>query len=94
LPDFEPFAFAGPWAHYEKLGITSCTILTAEAAPEIEHLHIRMPIILKRSTFDDWLNEDTPVEAARALLNDNLGSEVISYAVGQAINSSRRMVRS
>ena len=89
LPEFEPFAFAGLWAHNAQLGVTSCTILTAEAAPAIDHLHNRMPIILKRSAFDEWLDENTPVEAARALLNHNRGSELISYEVGQAVNASR-----
>lgn len=36
LPYNEPFFFAGLWAHNDTLDITSCTILTAEAAPEIK----------------------------------------------------------
>lgn len=35
LPDWQSFAFAGLWAHNENLGITSCAILTAEAAPQM-----------------------------------------------------------
>ncbi|MEM7216676.1 MAG: SOS response-associated peptidase, partial [Pseudomonadota bacterium] len=89
LPDWEPFAFAGLWAHNDNLGVTSCTILTAAAAPEIEHLHHRMPIILKQSEFDTWLDEDTDVETARGVLKHNRGSELVSYRVGREVNSSR-----
>jgi len=70
LPDKEPFMFAGLWAHNGNLDITSCTILTAEAAPEIEHLHNRMPIILNESSFESWLSADTEADDAHALLSE------------------------
>ncbi|WIJ23972.1 SOS response-associated peptidase family protein [Devosia sp. RR2S18] len=35
LPDGQPFSFAGIWAHNDNLGVTSCTIITAPAVPEI-----------------------------------------------------------
>lgn len=89
LPDWQPFAFAGLWAHNEHLGITSCTILTAEAAPEIEHLHHRMPIILDPARFEQWLDPETSVSDAREILPDNRGAELVSYRVGRAVNSSR-----
>lgn len=89
LPDWQPFAFAGLWAHNEHLGITSCTILTADAAPQIEHLHHRMPIILDPARFEQWLDENTSVSDARAILPDNRGAELVSYRVGRAVNNSR-----
>ena len=89
LPDREPFLFAGLWAHNSKLDITSCTILTAAAHPAIEHLHHRMPIVLGKNHWKDWLSSDTSVDEAREILNDNRGGEFTSYRVGRAVNSSR-----
>ena len=89
LPDHQPFAFAGLWAINETLGVTSCTILTAAAAPEISHLHNRMPIILDPATFEPWLDRDASVDDARAVLGQNRGSALLSYRVGRAVNNSR-----
>ena len=89
LPDHEPFLFAGLWAHNSHLDITSCTILTAAADPAIAPLHHRMPIVLNRSGWTQWLDSDVSVDDARALLEDNRGNELISYQVDRAVNSSR-----
>lgn len=89
LPDFQPFAFAGLSTYNEALDIHSCTILTAAAVPEIEHLHKRMPIILNQNTFANWLRIDTSVDDARALLSDHRDNELISYRVDRGVNSSR-----
>ena len=89
LPEKEPFLFAGLWAHNSNLDITSCTILTAEAHPNISHLHHRMPIVLNESGWTGWLSPETSVEDAREILNGNRGSEFTSYRVGREVNSSR-----
>lgn len=89
LPNREPFMFAGLWAHNTNLEITSCTILTAKAAPEIANLHDRMPIILNPAVFEDWLSKDTSGDDAAELLNDNRGSQLLSYRVGREVNSSK-----
>ena len=90
LPDGAPFAFAGLWAHNTHLDITSCTILTAAADPAIEHLHDRMPVILNSECHDAWLDPETGVPEAKALLPDNRGGELAGRRVGRAVNSSRR----
>ena len=46
LPGPAPFSFAGLWAHNDKLGITSCTIITMPAAEPMRQLHDRQPVIL------------------------------------------------
>lgn len=89
LPDREPFGFAGLWAHNSMLDVTSCTILTAAADPVIEHLHHRMPIILPASSHVAWINPETIVDDARALLNGTRGNELVSCRVGREVNSSR-----
>lgn len=89
LPDNEPFFFAGLWAHNYNLDVTSCTILTAAAAPQIAHLHDRMPIIPKEGVWEEWLDAGTKVEDAKALLDNNRGSELVSYRVARAVNSNK-----
>ncbi len=89
LPDAKPFSFAGLWAQNDTLDVTSCTILTTAAADEIAHLHHRMPIILERETYAQWLDPELPVSKAKTLLQRNLGRELLSERVGREINSSK-----
>ncbi|MEM8646301.1 MAG: SOS response-associated peptidase [Pseudomonadota bacterium] len=89
LPDGEPFSFAGLWARNDMLEVTSCTILTAAAAPEIAHLHHRMPIILDRSAYADWLDPTAERAALTNTLKMHLGASLQSTQVTRAINSSR-----
>ncbi|MEM8687695.1 MAG: SOS response-associated peptidase [Pseudomonadota bacterium] len=89
LPDGDAFSFAGLWAHNDVLGVTSCTILTAAAAQEIRHLHHRMPIILDRSAYADWLNPAAERAALQHTLKMHLGARLQSIQVTRAINSSR-----
>ena len=89
LPDNEPFFFAEMWAHNDNLNITSCTILTVAAAPEIKALHDRMPINLNASVWEAWLDTEIELANAEALLSNNRGSELVSYRVSRDANSSR-----
>lgn len=89
LPDHQPFAFAGLWAHNRQLDVTSCTILTAKPDPAIADIHDRMPIILQDGAQDEWLDPDTPVDDARDLLTHHRGGELVHYRVGREVNSNR-----
>ncbi|MEO0637654.1 MAG: SOS response-associated peptidase [Pseudomonadota bacterium] len=89
LPEVQPFSFAGLWAYNITLDVLSCTILTAAAAPKIEHLHDRMPIILPQESYDAWIDPATDVESAANLLQDNRGHELVSYRVERLVNSNR-----
>ncbi len=86
LPNKQPFCFAGLWAYNSNLDITSCTILTAAAVPEIEPLHHRMPIILDQSLYEQWLTGEPT--SAYQLLNDNLCSYLQSCRVGREVGKS------
>ncbi len=70
LPEAQPFSFAGLWAQYGSLGVTSCTIITAPAVPEIAEIHTRMPVILPPEAYSTWLNTDVQGTDAKALLPD------------------------
>ena len=51
-------AFAGLWDLWERDGghLESCTIITTRAAPGIDRLHSRMPVMLRACDFDAWLD--------------------------------------
>jgi putative SOS response-associated peptidase YedK len=90
LPGGAPFSFAGIWAHNDNLGVTSCTIITAPAVPEIADIHNRMPIILAPEAYGTWLNTAVQGKDAKALLLDaQIDSQLEFYRVGREVNSSR-----
>lgn len=90
MPGGAGFSFAGIWAHNDSLGVTSCTIITAPAVPEIEHIHTRMPVILSPEAYERWLSGDDQGGDAKALL---LGSQIDSqlefHRVSRDVNNSR-----
>jgi putative SOS response-associated peptidase YedK len=90
LPDSQPFSFAGIWAHNDNLGVTSCTIITAPAVPEIDHIHTRMPLILNPEAYRAWLHTDLLGTEAKALLMDaQIDSLLQFHRVGREVNNSR-----
>lgn len=90
LPDGQPFSFAGIWAHNDKLGVTSCTIITAPAVPEIDHIHTRMPLIIAPEAYGRWLScEDQGVSAKALLMDSQIDSQLEFYQVDRAVNNSR-----
>ncbi len=90
MPAGAGFSFAGIWARNDKLGVTSCTIITAPAVPEIAHIHTRMPVILNPDAYSAWLDTDIQGTDAKALL---LGAQMDSllefHRVAREVNSSR-----
>ncbi|QYA17571.1 SOS response-associated peptidase [Rhizobium sp. AB2/73] len=90
LPEGKPFSFAGLWAYNDKLGITSCTIITAPAVSHIAHIHTRMPLILDPASYDAWLNPDIQGKDAKSLLADRqIDDQLVFHRVGREVNSSR-----
>ncbi|TFD99580.1 SOS response-associated peptidase [Jeotgalibacillus salarius] len=68
--DGDPLTFAGLWESWrngEEL-IRSCTILTTEPNELMSDIHNRMPVILERSSFDQWLNPDESKASLQQLL--------------------------
>jgi putative SOS response-associated peptidase YedK len=89
LPDGAGFSFAGLWAHNEHLSVTSCTIITAPAVPHIEHIHPRMPLILDPSAYDAWLDLETSVPEANAVLMHQINDQLTYHRVSRNVNSSK-----
>lgn len=64
LPDEEVFAVAGIWRDTDEWGLAYSIVMT-EACIHVADVHDRMPVILSRETWEDWL--DGPPDAARLL---------------------------
>jgi putative SOS response-associated peptidase YedK len=90
MPDAKGFSFAGLWAHSDKLGVTSCTIITAPATKHIGHIHKRMPIILDPACYNAWLDTDIKGADAKSLLLDRqIDDQLVFHRVGREVNLSR-----
>ena len=64
LPDDEVFAVAGIWRDTAEWGPAYSMVMT-EACAHVSGVHDRMPVILQRETWGDWL--DGPPDGARVL---------------------------
>lgn len=90
LPRGQGFSFTGLWAHNDKLGVTSCMIITAPAVEHIAHIHTRMPVILDQGSYSEWLDTDIKGADAKALLLDRqIDDELVFHRVGRDVNSFR-----
>src|SRR5512140_2336044 len=66
LKSEKPFAFAGLWEHWQSPDgseIKSATIITTDANELTGTIHNRMPVILPREAFAQWLSPE-PAKAA------------------------------
>ena len=55
LPDKDPFAVAGLWRDTPEWG-PAYTMVMTEACQHVAGVHDRMPVILKRQDWPDWLD--------------------------------------
>jgi putative SOS response-associated peptidase YedK len=91
--DGSPMALAGLWTVWRDPGtaarLHSCTIVTTQASASLAAIHPRMPVILEPGAWAAWLEEETPVEALRALLLPAASGLLEAYAVSPEVNSVR-----
>jgi putative SOS response-associated peptidase YedK len=91
--DARLFAFAGLWERWHKGEdgpLDSCTIITTRPNELIADLHDRMPVILPRERYSEWL-EPAMLEADRLqeLLSPHPAEEMEAYPVSRFVNSPR-----
>ncbi|MCX7853872.1 MAG: SOS response-associated peptidase [Caldilineales bacterium] len=89
LPDRRPFAFAGLWEHWEGADgsvLDSCAIITTAANERVRVLHDRMPVILERTDFGDWLDPTTTPDRLFHLLRP-YPFEMLIYPVSTLVNA-------
>ncbi len=92
LIDDKPFAFAGLWERWEGPAgpVDSCAILTTEANELVRPVHDRMPVILDRRHFDQWLApKEQDAGALAPLLRPFAADRMRAYPVSPLVNSPR-----
>ena len=91
LPDRQPFAMAGLWERWiDRSGeaLESFTILTTDANEFVAALHHRMPVILPRKHFVEWLDPAiVDPKQIESLLTDS--PCLIAYPVSTQVNNPR-----
>ena len=91
LKSGEPFAFAGLWDTWrdEKQKLVTCCLITTEANDLVSAVHDRMPVILSREHYVEWLDSETPEERLTALLKPYPADEMLMTAASTAVNSPK-----
>jgi putative SOS response-associated peptidase YedK len=95
--DGEPLAVAGLWATWrdKALGpdapwLHSCTVITTAANGTMTPVHDRMPVILPRSVWAEWLDPGNhDVGALRELLQPAPDDVLTMHAVSTEVNNVR-----
>lgn len=90
----ELVAFAGLaefWVDPDSQQIVkSCTIITTQSNEFMQKYHQRMPVVVDKTVYDDWLNNEiTDKEKLLALLSIYDYSEMSGYPVGLEVNSPK-----
>jgi putative SOS response-associated peptidase YedK len=102
-PSGEPLAFAGIWSSWrdpqqpDDDPLFSAAIMTTDARGEMERIHHRMPVILPRTLWQDWLTadaDDAPhlLEAITALGPPRLDATPISDRVNAVRNDGPELL--
>ncbi len=84
-------AFAGLWDVWEREGncLESCTIITTAAAPGIDRLHARMPVMLRPEHFDAWLDVREGRSPPAEMFQSRLPGVFEVAPLATAVNNSR-----
>ncbi len=80
--DGQPLTFAGLWEKW-KDGMLSCAILTCDASEGVRDLHSRMPVMLGKTSFGNWLSGEAPI------IDPDLDAEVSVRPVSPKMNSPK-----
>ncbi|MCY1264119.1 putative SOS response-associated peptidase YedK [compost metagenome] len=97
--DGEVLAIAGVWSNWtapDGNTITSCALLTKDAAGPVAAIHHRMPVILAPTHFELWLSPDTTLERAYdavALSRTDFEAYAVSTDVGNTRNQGAELIR-
>ena len=93
MKDSNVFAFAGLWEHWEgdDQVIESCTIIVTGANEVVRPIHDRMPVIINRSDYDQWLDPEVQqAEKLAPLLRPFASEQMTVYPVSKRVNSPAR----
>ena len=87
--DGAPLTFAGLWDEWTDIEtgrlLKSCTVIVTNANALAAKVHNRMPVLLQRHDFDNWLSGTAGAELLKAAPDDYLQT----WPVSRRVNSSR-----
>lgn len=95
LRDAPLFAFAGLWESWKDSGgrtIESCTILTTEAADSIAFIHHRMPVIIDKIKYDQWLDGGVKQTLFAPFDSSRMAYHKVSQRVGNVRNDDADLI--
>lgn len=83
--------FAGIWEFWEREGhgLWTCSIITTDASPDMEDVHNRMPVILERESWTEWLSPVNQATELTELLVPARGRTLEMRPVDRAVGSVR-----
>lgn len=83
------FYVAGLWdrAWIDDAPLESVTILTTSAAPDLEHIHGRMPVIPEQSNVADWIYSSP--EARQEMIQPYAANDLHHWKVGPEVGNVR-----
>ncbi|WP_159940666.1 MULTISPECIES: SOS response-associated peptidase [unclassified Nocardiopsis] len=94
--DDRPLAMAGIFERWRDPEVAeddpaawlwSCAVITTEAAPELAHIHERMPVVVPAEDWAAWLDPDTGAEELVHLLEDTPADRFAVDEVSTDVNS-------
>lgn len=92
LKSGRPFGFAGLWDVWRLEGskpLLTCCLITTEANELVKPVHDRMPVIVPRKSYAEWLDPGTPEERLRALLVPYPADEMVVREANTAVNAPK-----
>ncbi len=93
LKSKRPFAFAGVYDRWESSDgerITSCAIITTTPNELMRPIHQRMPVILPKKRYEEWLDPaNQEMDELVALLQPYPADKMLAYLVSALVNSPR-----
>jgi len=91
MKDRQPFAFAGLWDEWQSPdggALRTCVIITTAPNELMSGLHNRMPVILDKANFADWLNPlPARPEDLMPLLQPFPAERMAAHPVSTLVNS-------
>ncbi|MFC1615660.1 SOS response-associated peptidase [Patescibacteria group bacterium] len=90
MKDDQPFTFAGIWSSWKNPQsevINSFSIITTEANSLCKKIHDRMPVILKKENYRDWLDQKNSTTKLQKLLKAFDPQKMEAYEVSKDVNS-------
>lgn len=96
--DGAPLAMAGLFERWRdptreeddpRAWLWSCAVITTDAAPGLDHIHERMPVVVPRADWSTWLDPAADRATLAEVMAHTPAEGLESYPVGRAVNSAR-----